>query len=323
MPEVVEVCLTALFLNKKLKNKFMTDIKVLRGRYSRHTLTGLNYFKENKPFKINKVDSKGKFMWFELTNDKGAECYILNRYGLSGQWDLEEKEHSGVRFSIKNPNNDKTFDIYFTDPRNFGTLAISNNKKDLEKELNKIGPDLLKEEFTNDEFYNRIKKYILKKDGTISKSRANKEIVKVLMDQSAKSGLGAGGGNYLTSSFLYDAKISPYTKMKAFYSNRKLSDQLADSIRYNLKLAYMTEDIGYMEHIDKSVTKFVNNLRNKIKKDKDSPYNFQPKVKIGKEKFKFSVYRQKKDPFGNDVKGDEIIKGRTTYWSPTIQKYYT
>ena len=322
MPEVVEVNLTAQFLDYKLKGNLLLDITILKGRYKRHPLHGLIAFKNNKPFKINKIDSKGKFMWFELINDKGVECFLLNRFGLSGEWNFEEKIHSGVMLTIKKQNKNKIIKLYFTDPRNFGSIKLTLDRNDLNKELNKLGPDLLKTDFTNREFYERIKKFILKKDGTISKPRAEKEIVKVLMDQSAKGGIGSGSGNYLTAQILYRAGISPYTKMKKLYEDQKLTDKLADAIEYTIKLAYMTEEIGYMEHIDNKISKFVKNLRKNINENNNHPSNFHKHIKLGNDKFEFTVYRKKKDPLGNDIKGDEIIKGRTTYWSPVIQKLY-
>ena len=50
--------------------------------------------------------------------------------------------------------------------------------------------------------------------------------------------------------------------------------------------------------------------------------DYHAEIKLSKtDKFKFSVYQQNKDPFGNMVeKNKEINKGRTTYWVPTIQK---
>jgi len=318
MPEVLEVCLTAQFLDHKLKNTQLTTIQVLKGRYTRHTLHGLDFFNNNKPFTISKVDSKGKFMWFELVNNSGTKCYILSRFGLSGQWDMTEREHSGIKFTIQDGKH--IYNIYYTDPRNFGTLSISNTATSIQKELDKMGPDLLKESYTNTEFHNRIKKYLVKKDGTISMTKGDKEIVKILMDQSASGGLGSGIGNYLVSSILYEAKISPYKKIIDIYNDRKLSDKLAYTIKYIIKLAYMTEDIGYMEHIDQHMGQFINGTRDDIKKNQNHPFNFHPDVTIGKEKFEFAVYRKKKDPLGNDVVGDEIVKGRTTYWSPKVQK---
>jgi formamidopyrimidine-DNA glycosylase len=320
MPEAIEVTLTALHLNHKLKGKEITDISILGGRYSRHPLMGLVTMKKLFPLEIKKVKSKGKFMWFELSDKQGGNHYIMNTYGLEGMWTFDKRPHSNVLFKIKNKEKNKDYTLYFTDQRNFGTIAFTSDRDILGKKLQEIGEDLLKMPFSDVEFHDRIERIIKDKNGKIIKSKANKEIVKILMDQTVTGGVGSGIGNYLASNILYKAKISPYRKLKEFYDDEKLSDQLAEAIRYEMKLAYMTEDIGYMDHLDKKMTKFVDKLRSQIKKNPNHKYNFQSDTKIGNAKFKFDVYRQKTDPKGNPVKRDVIIKGRGTYWVPDVQK---
>lgn len=319
MPEVVEVCLTALYLNHKFKNRMLTDIVVHGGRYKRHTLKGLTEFKNNKPFRIVKIDSKGKFMWFELVDLNNRSYFIFNTYGLEGQWGLTKSKHSNIEFKIY--HNKKSKSLYFTDSRNFGTLEIINDKKVLNRKLESLAPDFLKSTFTDKEFYERIRSFIFKNNGsTINKSKAKKEIIKVLMDQKTKSSIGSGLGNYLAVESLYDAGISPYRSMIELYNNRALCNKLAKSIRYITKLSFMTADIGYLGDLDVKMSVYVTNMRKDIAKDKNHIYNFHPKCKLkSKDKFKFKVYRQKVDPDGNKIVGDKIIDGRTTYWSPIKQ----
>ena len=278
MPEVVEICLTAIWLNKILSNKILDDIKVLGGRYSRHTLPGLTQFKKHKPFKIEKVDSKGKFLWFQLKNRDNEIYYILNRFGLEGHWGFTKELHSGVEFIIKNNITEKITNLYFTDSRNFGTLAITNKLEQLNDEINKLAPDFLKTTFTNQEFHNRIKDVMYNKSGKLT-AYANKEIIKVLMDQET---LGSGLGNYLAPESLFLAKISPHKKLKEIYENKTISNNLAKAIKYEVKLAYMTAEIGYLEHLEPKMERFINKLREYIKKDENHKYNFQPKTKLKK-----------------------------------------
>jgi len=311
MPEVVEVCLTALWLNKKLKGKWITDMNILSGRYKRNTLQGKATLTKNKPFKIIKVDSHGKFLWFELESNK-IKYYILNRFGLTGEWSFVDSDHSRIRFVI-----DNDLFVYFNDMRNFGTIQITDNIEDLNYELNKMAPDFLKESFTNQQFYNRIKYYVTNSAGNLIMTRSQQLIVKILMDQTI---LGSGIGNYLAVEVLFNAKISPHKKLKEFYNDKSLSDRLAESIRYTLKSAYMTAEIGYLEHIDPLMITFIKQLRADIKLNKNSKFNFQKQVKLKRDdKFKFQVYGQNKDPYDNPIKKDKIITGRTTYWSPKIQ----
>lgn len=320
MPEIIEVNLTAQYLNHKLKGRYLSDIVILGGRYSRHPMIGLQYFKKNKPFIINKVDSKGKFLWFELSNDKKKECYIFNTFALEGHWGLIQEEHSGVKFIIKNKTKDKTYNLYYSDSRNFGTIKIVSNKKLLDAKLNSLGPDLLKIPLSNKEFDDRLYNYITNGKDKINKDKANKKIIEVLMDQSNK-GLGSGLGNYLAVEQLFLAGISPYSRIIDIYNNKTTSHKLAHAIRYVLRLAYMTSNVGYLEHLDKSIAKFIISLRKDIINGEKQDVNFYSDVILKKDDiFQFNVYQQKKDPYGNDIVASKIIKGRTTYWSPNIQK---
>ena len=313
MPEVVEVCLTSIFLNKKLKGKKLVDIIIHGGRYKRYGLNDITTFKHQLPFIINSVNSKGKFMWFELS--KGNKSfYILNTYGLEGEWGFTKSKHSNVEFKIK--HNNKIKSLYFTDSRNFGTIELSTSRDKLDKKLHLLAPDFLKEDFTETEFYKRIEDIILDRNDNIIKSRGNKEIVKVLMTQTKPLSLGSGLGNYLAVEVLYHAKISPYKTLEEIYNNKTICNRLSKSIKYITKLSFMTADIGYMEHLDPKMASFINEMRKDIK----AKYNYHSKTKITNKMFTFNVYRQKKDPYGHKVIGDKIITGRTTYWVPTVQK---
>lgn len=306
MPEVVEITLTASFLNDQLAGKKINSVEVLGGRYSRHPLPGLSVLKAALPLKVVKVDSKGKFMWFELKDDKNKSYYILNTFGLEGMWDFEDAKHNNVAFKI---SDGKT--LYFNDSRNFGTIEATAQKKKLQTKLNKLGPDLLKQEFTNDEFYDRIKEYLFNDSGTLNKARSTKKIVQVLMDQTTP--IGSGLGNYLAPEALYRAKISPHKTIYDVYKDITLSDALAEAIRYVTKISFETADIGYLGHLTDEMSNFVKQLRRNKNK-------YHKSTDLGDDKFKFNVYRQKVDSHGNKIKGEkDIIKGRTTYWSPTVQ----
>lgn len=305
MPEVVEVCLTAMYLDYTLKGKSILKLHPISGRYVTHDLKGLHLLKY--PCHVVEVNSKGKFLWFVVTNSDNTTSYIMNTFGLDGKWGTVKHKHSDVELLY----NDKK--LYFTDKIKYGTIEITNNIDVLNNKLNSLGPDLLKISFSNDDFYKRIHDYLHKKD-KINKNRQNKEIVKVLMDQSTQ--LGSGIGNYLVAEILYDAKISPHTKMIDLYNNKVLVSRLAHSIKYIIKLSFMNADIGYLEDMDSSLTKFMKKIRiNPI-----TPNLYHPDIDVGNTKFKFNVYQQKKDPLGNKILRDKIITGRTTYWSPKIQK---
>ena len=70
---------------------------------------------------------------------------------------LKKEKHSNVEFIIKSRS--KTYSLYFTDQRNFGTITFGNTDK-LNKKLNCLGPDLLKEKITFKILKERIKNYL-------------------------------------------------------------------------------------------------------------------------------------------------------------------
>lgn len=320
MPEGVEVCLTAQFLHNQLKNHSITNIFILGGRYSRHPLSGLSDFKKQLPLTIQSINSKGKFLWFQLHNNHNNIHYIMNTFGLEGFWSVIKHKHSNVMFTLNHPTKNKTFALYFNDSRNFGTIIFDSKQHSLNRKLQSLGPDLLKTSFTDNDFFLRIKNYILNKHGSIISSRADRKIVKVLMDQTANTGLGSGIGNYLVQEILYRSKISPHTNILSFFNNPSLAHSLSHHIKYTIKLSYLTSTLGYFNKLDNKHIRWIKRLRKTIKNNPHHRFNFHPDISLHSDTFKFLVYRRKKDPLDNTVTADKILPGRTTYWVPNVQQ---
>ena len=121
-------------------------------------------------------------------------------------------------------------------------------------------------------------------------------------------------GNYLTAEILYRAKISPHKTLEEIYNDDALIKRLTKNIKYVLKLCFLTNKTGYMNHIEEHVKQ----IRKNIKSGKIKDYH--KTVKIKDEEFCYYVYRKKTDPFDNKVIAEEIIKNRRMYWVPTVQK---
>ena len=238
MPELIEVLVTGQYLNLKIKHKIIKKINILGGRYKRHenSLKGYNLINKILPVKIISVNTKGKFLWFELINNKiKKNIFLMNTFGMTGKWSFTKEKHSNFQLIFQ--NNKK---LYFTDMRNFGTIKF-DSQSELKKKLILLGPDLLQEKISNSiikkRLYNLIKK---------SKKKSNTEIVKILMNQTNKNGIGSGIGNYLAPEILYRAQISPHTKIINIYNNDYLIRKLTKYIKYVLKLAYVKNEVGYM-----------------------------------------------------------------------------
>lgn len=282
MPEISEVTLTTQVLNKFLKHRKLISFDFVAGRFQKKHPPGFNEFNEALPLKVKKISSKGKLIWFDLINPKNENdhWYVINHLKLTGMWSFFEANYTKAILSF-----DKDITVYFSDLRNFGTFQFTNNKKDLEEKLNEIGPDFLKEDVD----MSKVKKY-------------KTPIVKILMDQKK---VGSGLGNYLTAEILYRAKISPHRPGSSLTDEE--IKELEYWTKYTVKLSYVNNHIGYMVNLKEEA--------NKIKRK-----NYHPEIKLDEDEFKFLVYRQKKDPHGNKVKAEEIIKGRTTYWVPKVQQ---
>lgn len=281
MPEIAEVALTAEILNKQLKGKKLVSIDFVSGRYTKSDPIGYKKFVSALPLKVRSVNSRGKFMWFDLVDKTtGKHWYIWNTFGLTGIWSLSEVEYTRAMLTFQN-----TY-IYYSDLRNFGTFKFSSDFDELNAKLESLSPDFLKD----DDFdISVVKKY-------------NQPIIKILMDQKK---LGSGLGNYLAPEILYRAKISPHR------SGSSLSDsdikKLTYWIKYVVKLSYVDNHTGYMTNLAAESAKL-------------KRLDYHPDIKLKNATFKFLVYRQKKDPKGNPVKAEKINGDRTTYWVPNVQK---
>jgi formamidopyrimidine-DNA glycosylase len=287
MPEIAEIALTAEILEKYLMNKTLVSFDFTTGRYSKKSPAGYDDFIAALPLKVKHINSRGKFLWFELVNPKNKNdiWYIWNTFGLTGMWSFFEPKYTKAVLTFKND-----LVVYFSDMRNFGTFKFSTDETALEKKLKELSPDFLKDE---DFDLGKIKKYKI-------------PIVKILMDQKK---VGSGLGNYLVAEILYRAGISPH----------RLGTQLTDEdienltywIKYVVKLSYIDNHIGYMVNLEEET--------GKLEKRK-----YHPNIKLKDKTFNFLVYRKKTDPYGNKVKAEKIVgtgdNKRTTYWVPAVQK---
>lgn len=196
MPEGVEVKLYVENINKKFKNKKITDIKFISGRYIRHSLPE-NYkkFIKDLPLKIRRVECKGKFIWIEFIK---SDWIIFITLGLTGRLLFDKDKNTRCIFKTDK----KSF--YFNDILNYGTISFTNDYNVLQKKLDKLGVDVLSKKFTYNNFYNAIKK-----------QKSNKIIANVLSEQNIISGI----GNYLRSDILYLSEISPFRELKDLTDN--------------------------------------------------------------------------------------------------------
>lgn len=218
MPEIAEVRRTVDFLNSKLRGNFIMKWKFIKGKYAKRFPIGFESVKF--PIFVEEVKCKGKFIYMIISSENGP-IYVLHHMMLTGWW--EDTKNKNSVWIIETDEKEK---LYFRNTRGFATIKFTSDIKILQNHLDKLGPDIMDEKFT-EEVWNRIlRKY------------ENKNITSFLMDQKCISGC----GNYIKSEALYSSGISPLRKVKSLTNNeRKL---LYRNIRVIPKLAYHYKKIN-------------------------------------------------------------------------------
>ena len=116
MPEGPEVKKLVDWLNLKIKNKKLTSIKIISGRYKKHQIPkNYNNFISKLPLQIKSVACKGKFIYFQFNN---SDLTIWNTLGMTGWWEEVKHKHNHIIFNFGEKK------LYFNDMRNFGTFTF-------------------------------------------------------------------------------------------------------------------------------------------------------------------------------------------------------
>ncbi len=185
MPEGPEVANFVRSINSFLgEGDQLLSVTPLSGRYTKKPIEGLS--SAQFPLTIENVGCKGKFIYWTFHD---SDVVIFNTLGMTGSWSNAAR-HARVKFETSEG------DLYFNDPRNFGTLKFCT-RKDLKLKLDSLGPDMLNEKVSPSTFIERLRKH---PDATLAE---------VLMSQGVVSGV----GNYLKADSLWVAKLSPWRRV--------------------------------------------------------------------------------------------------------------
>lgn len=287
MPEGTEIALTVEYL-EPIINKHITQINYVNN----DNIDVCNFL-------ITNIYSKGKFLWFELVDDNGKKIFILNTFGLTGKWCFKKLKNVRIILTIENK-----FELYYCDQINYGTFKITDDVNMFNKKIIELGRDLLRQPYTKDEFFNKVKQI-----------KSKREIIKILMSQDNK-GIGCGIGNYLSCEILYVAKISPYKKF--FELSIEEITSLWFAITNVIARFYIKNDTDYIEHLRESAIIDNNNDLRFIKNDNITGKNKNITSALLYDGF--LIYSKDYDPYGNEVKKSKIITGRITHWVEKLQK---
>lgn len=180
------------------------------GRYQDSNPEGLDEFKDKS--KVVGVKTKGKFMYWVFNND----WYMFCTFGMSGQWSPKKGKHPALGIEFIDGSQ-----IYFNDPRHFGTIKFVQGENKLKKKLNELGWD---------PFDGASDMYLLWVESKLKS--CNKIIGEVLMNQS----IFAGVGNYIRAEALYLSKISPWRNANSLSADEIYS--LCDNIMIVMQDSY-------------------------------------------------------------------------------------
>tara|TARA_B100000214_G_scaffold359731_1_gene321451 strand:+ start:274 stop:1080 length:807 start_codon:yes stop_codon:yes gene_type:complete len=187
MPEGPEVRKISEDLAVRLSNRTIMSAEIISGRYQKHGLPdGFDQMLDNLPVRIVGAGCHGKFIFIILDGGSSIWCTL----GMTGTWSEKRGKHSRVMFRLDDG------DVFFNDMRNFGTLKYKHDKKDLIQKIESLGPDMLSENLSDQDFYKIIM------------SCKDKTIAQAIMDQKVIAGV----GNYLKAECLYFSRISPHRK---------------------------------------------------------------------------------------------------------------
>ena len=230
MPELPEVETTVNFLKKKILGKKIKDVVVEAKEIIKKPK--IETFKKIiKGKQIKDIQRKGKNILFFLSKDYILLFHLkLTGHLLLGKWKKEKGKWVSLKEGpLKEDPLNKFLRVIFilndgkmlalSDLRKFAKIELAK-KKEILKELEKLGPDPL--EISFEEFKKRIQK------------RKKSEIKKVLMQQEVISGI----GNIYSVEALWEAKINPFRKVKDLSESdlRKLFQSIKKILKEAIKL---------------------------------------------------------------------------------------
>lgn len=272
MPEGPECTIVAENLNAYCKDRTLSSVEFLSGRYSRNPVANIDKILDAN---IIGVSNKGKFIYWIFDNG----YYLFSTLGMSGIYSKIQETHSRVKFTL-----DKNLDLYYNDVRNFGTLKVAD-QDELDKKLKEIGPDMLNDPCSYDEFERILNKY------------PNRIIAPFLLDQKRLSGI----GNIYKAESCYLAGINPSRNLSSLSRDEKT--RLYRSIIEILTLAYECKGSSQKDYkdLDGELGNFLQDHAQVYRRTVDKHYG---------------------NPVTNQFAdgATDLGDGRTTWWCPNVQK---
>lgn len=325
MPEGIEIRKFADVLRNNILGHKITHINILKGRYSKKPFEGFSVLKKELPLTVDAINTKGKFTYFTLSNNKKKQFYLFNTLGLSGGWTIKAKKKSDFskcdNCHYMKKEVDSGSDIFMY-PTILEYISEDNSNNWFQRALNHLNVEFITNIDTTIVFYDILNFGTLKatdKPADLEKklkelgpdmmedtttfeifkkqitkgANKTKPIGNVIVNQKLISGV----GNYLRADGLWMSKISPFRNVE------DIGDKEMELLYKSLR-ALMWGDYNYKEGVKKSIITNTIKLPNDYRQD-------------------FFVYRQDKDINGKKVKKTELFDGsqkRFIHWVEEVQK---
>lgn len=198
MPESAEVKINAEQIKPFVQGHYVQNVNIYNtSRYKSVPPQGyqdfLNDIRSGKQIFIEDIKVSGKFLYWVFSDG----WYLMNTFGMTGQWSQSAGKHPCISIDYTIPPTRAISSMFFNDPRHFGTIKFTKNKKDIEKKLKRLGWDPFSG--IEEDTAKRLKKKM---------SSDERNIAHVLLDQSIWNGV----GNYIKCEALYASNISPHRK---------------------------------------------------------------------------------------------------------------
>jgi len=194
MPEIAEIKIMADGLQQLLctTENYLFEFDFNPGKaYDEYYPELLQKFRPMLPLKIERITTNGKKIIVHLADQK----FLVGSMGMSGTFRTEKQAHSDLWFTFGAKDSKERNVIYFNDPRKFGLLEILFSEAELTERLSGLGPDLLANDISLEDFKKLLSK----------KSTQRRKMYTLMLDQEFFSGC----GNYLKSDILRKARIHP------------------------------------------------------------------------------------------------------------------
>lgn len=339
MPEGVEVRKFADILIHNLVGHSITEVNILKGRYTKKAFDGFRTLVDALPAKVISVKCKGKMTYIELQPVQpasgGSSIWLINTLGLTGGWTVAAKEKkdlhgdSRMRYLKKNKENQTVSGasssvgdgLIFAYPIIWEYISNNNSNEWFERALEHLNVEFVIDDGRRAYFYDQLS------FGTLKMIDDRKELDKKLRE------LGADMLDESTGLEVFIKAIRKSANKDKAIGNVLVNQRVVSGIGNYLRadalwLARISpfrkvgelDDIE-LERIYKSVRALMwgdyapEEARKKgyISSDFKIPHDY------GRE---FFVYRQETDTEGRKVAKAELYEGtqkRFIYWVKDIQ----